>query len=239
MKRCPNPACEAAFLFGDSQTLCPFCHSRLMETGDGAQVREALPPDRITIAEENGGGPVFRRERRSGLECHGRIVEIDRQELFNSRWHKLANSLFRGEPYQFAHQTIEYTIRVENITDGYATEVTDFCLYGSYLGRMQVGDEVIIRARERNGRRIAQDIYNETTETAVHPGFQMPAALVRGTFLALAAFAVWFMCGVVWLFRSGAVAAAVSALVASVMPLVILCFGLWLMIGSVFPRRRR
>lgn len=71
---------------------------------------------------------------------------------FTAGAHKLFNALVRGEPYQFAHQTLEYTVRVEPITDGVPSEVTDFCLYGNCLGRIQIGDEVRIRAKEQGGQ---------------------------------------------------------------------------------------
>ena len=75
------------------------------------------------------------------------------------------NTIVRGEPYQFAHQTVEYTIRVENIANGISTEVTDFCLYGNYMGRLQVGDEVIVKARNLRDRRVIKSIYNQTTSS--------------------------------------------------------------------------
>ena len=140
MKKCVNPACLADFAFDDSMTNCPFCHSRLESCG-GTDAPPLVPPldygiPRSEPAEEH---PFVQRQL-GRMECHGQVSEIDRQEVFFGSKLKLFNALLRGEPYQLAHQSIEYTIRVEPITDGVPTEVTDFCLYGSYLGRLQVGD---------------------------------------------------------------------------------------------------
>lgn len=83
MKRCANPNCDFAFLYGDDKMVCPFCHSELVSNMENAV--------------------QFIQEHLGTMECHGRIVEIDHQELFNSKRLKLINTIFRGEPYQFAH----------------------------------------------------------------------------------------------------------------------------------------
>ena len=160
MKRCSNPNCDSAFLYGEDKEVCPFCHSELVHNLDNAVIH-LQPADRIPGLEPvRNQAAQFIHENLSTMECHGRIVEIDHQELFNSKRLKLINTIFRGEPYQFAHQTIEYTIRVESLSDDYPPEVRDFCLYGSYLGRMQVGDEVQIKAKNLKHRRIVKSIYN-------------------------------------------------------------------------------
>lgn len=244
MKRCSNPNCESAFLFGKDRTICPFCRSRLVDSDSSAeqepQNRAILPPDRVII---RGAVPEpepreFMQEHSGTVECHGRIVEIEHQEFFNSRRHKLLNSLLRGEPYQFARQTVEYAIRVENITEGFPTEITDFCLYGSYLGRLQVGDEVTVRARKLDDRRVVKSVYNETTNSAVRPGLQVPAGFIRGVFLTAAVIIIAFICELVWLFESGAVMAGLASVTTAVMPVIIVCIGIWMLIRSVFPRRR-
>lgn len=240
MKRCPNPNCESSFLYGDENTACPFCHSELTENrAVGAPLPEITPADRIRIEEprQNEAAEFIHRHFGS-VECRGRIVEIDHHELYSSGRHKLFHSIFRGEPYQFSNQTIEYTIRVENITDGIPTEVTDFCLYGSYLGRLQAGDQVVVRARDLSGRRVVQSLYNETTSSKVRPGLQLPAWLIRGGLLTAVLAVTAFICELVWLFESGAAAAGLAALMEAVMPIAILCVGIWWMIRSVFPKRR-
>ena len=221
MKKCVNPACLAEFAFDDSMTSCPFCHSPL-ESWGGTDAPPLVPP--LVPPLEYG---------------HGRVSEIDRQEVFFGSTLKLFNTLFRGEPYQLSHQTIEYTIRVEPITDGLPAEVTDFCLYGSFLGRLQVGDEVAIQARDRGDRRVATQIYNQTTGSVVRPGFQIGAGLIRGMAAFLTLVLVWLVWGAVELVRSGALLALAAGLVSALMPLLICLAGLWIMAGSILPRRKR
>lgn len=241
MKRCSNIDCESDFLFGNDRITCPFCHSELVDISVANQNRQAiLTADQLDIhALADEPGISFTTQRFGYVTCRGRIVEIDRQELFVGRFHKLINSLFRGEPYQFAHQTIEYTIRVENISDGMADEITDFCLYGNYLGRLQVGDEVDIRAKSRGNRRVLTALYNRTTSSEVRPGFQVPAWGIRIGFACLGLTIYALVAGIISLFTSGAIAAGFWAIVNEFMPLLIIVGGLWLMVRSVFPKRRR
>ena len=265
MKRCVNPNCGSTYLFGSSRTVCPFCHQPLVENGTppsqaagtasaggrarpSHRIRPAVPTD-LLAAEQM---PVRRREepliqRRTGrapllgnrIHCRGRVTEIEHHELFTDVRHKLMHTLFRGEPYQLSIQSVEYTIRVENLTDGLPTEVTDFCLYGNYLGRLQVGDEVTVKAKDCGDRRVVRSLYNETTGSQVRPGLQFSPWLVRGVFLAVILVLVWLICQLVWLFQSGAVAAGAAVLLMSLMPVLILIIGLYLLFRSVFPRRRR
>lgn len=241
MKRCSNTNCETDFLFGNDKVSCPFCHSALVDIGVTNQMRQTvLPADQLDIEmPENEHGTPFSSQHFGYMTCHGRIVEIDRQELFVGKFHKLVNSLFRGEPYQLAHQTIEYTIRVENISDYLAEEVTDFCLYGNYLGRLQVGDEVDIRARSRGNRRVLTALYNRTTSSEVKPGFQIPAWAIRIGIVSLSLAVYVLIAGIVGLFTSGAIVAGFWAVINELMPLIIIIGGLWLMFRSVFPKRRR
>lgn len=184
----------------------------------------------VPFAERNG----------SSVTYHGRIAEIDHCESFNGKWHKIFNSIVRGEPYQFAHQTREYTIRIENITDGYSTETTDLCLYGNYLGRLQVGDEIVARTKSSCGRRIVRSLYNETTGSKVSPGLQIPSGIVRLSAGMTGVIAASIIAGIVWLVKSGTLAAWFSSLITlicSLLPLVILF--LIFTSGNGSRRRRR
>lgn len=128
---------------------------------------------------------------------------------------------------------------MESLADEFPNEVTDFCLYGSYLGRLQPGDEVIVRAKDLNNRRVVKSIYNATTQSVIKPSLQIPAVAIQVMLAALALTLVSLMCSVVWLFKSGVAAMWMSALLAAVMPIVIILIGFWIMIRSVFPPRRR
>lgn len=243
MKKCSNPNCASNFLYGNDKTECPFCHGRLESniSSNSVSAQNILTPDQILvgeISEPNGEQTVFSRRILSVIECHGRIVEIDHHEVFNSKLHKILNAIIRNEPYQFAQQTAEYTIRVENITDEYPSEITDFCMYGNYLGRLQVGDEVIVKARDYRDRRVVKTIFNQTTSSVVKPGFQIPAWLIKIiTFVCILAI-VALMCEVVWFVKSGAAAAGLVMIISALMPIVIIIFGMWIMIRAILPKRR-
>lgn len=242
MKRCTNPNCEGVFLFENEKTICPFCHNPLTEIDNSENYLDGITPaDMITITDsgyQENKTVNFISNNNKTMECHGRIIEIDTHEVFMSKIHKLMNSLFRNEPYQFSHQIAEYTIRVENITDGVSTEVTDFCLYGNYLGRLQVGDEVFIKAKKRKDRRLVKSIYNETTLSAIKPGLQLSAGFVKGAvFLML--IILFFMIGwTIWFFKSGTALVLLSSFISAIMPVIIICFGVWYVLFSLFSRRR-
>lgn len=236
MKKCSNPNCDSAFLYGEDKTVCPFCHSALVHNIENTIVH-LQPADRIPVVEPVRDQAVqFIQEHFGTMECHGRVIEIDHQELFNSKRLKLINTIFRGEPYQFAHQTIEYTIRVESLTDNYPAEVRDFCMYGSYLGRMQVGDEVLIKAKNLKHRRMVKSIYNRTTDTVVKPGFQIPAVLVRIPIAILSLLLIAVICSIMWMVESGAAAIVLTALLTALVPIVIMFWIFWEIIKGVFRR---
>lgn len=239
MKRCTNPNCESSFLFGNNRTNCPFCHSPLVSVEEAAPVQQLITP--IDAAFEDvvvEATPTFVTRYNGRMKCTGRVVEIEHQALFYGKFHKLFNTIVRGEPFQFAHQSVEYTVRVEPITDGIPSEVTDFCLYGNYLGRLQVGDEVRIKAKDCGHRRVVKSIVNLTTGSAVKPGAQISAALIRGLLLAVLLMFVVFACEMVQFVASGSAAVLLVSLLAAVMPIVMCIIGLWLLFRSVFPSRR-
>lgn len=238
MKRCPNSNCESSFLFGDDKTVCPFCHSRLINSTTAADGQYLPSTNRINIPQIQNETVEFVRRHMGSIECHGRITEIDHHELFYSKRHKMFNTIIRGEPYQFAHQTFEYTIRVENITDGISIEVMDFCLYGNYMGRLQVGDEVIVNARNLRDRRVIKSIYNQTTSSSVRPGLQIPAVFFRGIIGLITLVTVALVCQLVRLFQAGVILAGLTAVIVAIMPSVIIIAGIWFMFRSIFPKRR-
>lgn len=243
MKRCVNQNCDSNFLYGNDKTECPFCHWQLQYNSPSTTdiSREIVALDEVLMVrdEESIESPVFTRHIFNGIECHGRIVEIDHREVFNGKWHKLFNAVIRNEPYQFAYQTAEYTIRVENITDEYPTDIMDFCMYGNYMGRLQVGDEVVIKAKNYSDRRVVREIYNSTTASMVRPGFQIPAGLIKVCVFGVLAIIVALMCTMVWFFKSGAIVTCIAIVGTATFPILIFAFGVRLMFRSVFPRRRR
>ena len=236
MKRCSNPGCDSTFLYSDSKTACPFCHRPLVYM-EAAAAGPMIPFD-ISPAENTEEAPEFLVRRGRRIQCTGRITEIDHQELFYSSFHKLINALIYGEPIQFAHQTLEYTIRVEPITQSFATETTDFCLFGNYLGRLQIGDEIRIQARRHNRRRIVQSIENLTTGSRVSPGAQIRASVIRIMLLLTVLLIAALFLGIVHFFTSGAAFRLLWSVIDAVMPCLILLIGIVIIIRSAFPHGR-
>lgn len=239
MKRCSNPNCESSFLYGDNKSNCPFCHVPLVHSDNTTTNQPLITPiDAVFESASVEESQTFINRRMEGMECTGRIIEIEHQALFYSKLHKLFNTIFRGEPFQLAHQSAEYTIRVEPITDGIPTEVTDFCLYGNYLGRLQVGDEVRIKAKDCSHRRVVKSITNLSTNSLVKPGLQISASIIRTALLSLLVVFAVLAYLIVQFFASGVVAALFVSLIAAVMPVIICVVGLWLLLRSIFPSRK-
>ncbi|MBQ8642509.1 MAG: hypothetical protein IJ480_09865 [Clostridia bacterium] len=247
MKKCITPGCAADYLYRDESTVCPFCHGTLVwadgsaeDTGNIRQISEGYlrSIDRLDPPPEETE-ETFLCKRFGILKCTGRITEIDHQELFHSTAHKLFNTLFLGEPYQFGHQNSEYSIRLENITNGISTETTDFCLFGNYMGRIQVGDEVQITASPGRGRRVVKKIYNRTTASPIYPGLQVPAWCMRILFLSLFITVGTFLYQIIMLFVSGAVSVWLKALFAAVLPVLTIAAAIIYLIISILPGRRR
>ncbi len=119
------------------------------------------------------------------IKCHGRITEIEHHEVFYSKLRKTINSLLRGEPYQFGHQTAEYVVRVEELAGGFTAQTMDFFLFGNYMGRLHPGDEVVIVASSSE-RNVVKSIYNAVTDSDIKPGLQLSAAFIRFMYICLA-----------------------------------------------------
>lgn len=197
-------------------------------------------PDSISIRDREVRGDVaFIQEGVHEIECHGRIIEIDRQIFTGNRSSKTYQSMFRGEPYQLSSETIEYSIRVENISSGLSTRVMDFSLLGNYLGRIQVGDEVFIRAKKKAGRRMVTYIYNATTDTVLRPGSQLSAGFIRWwyLFLILCFFAILY--GLVRFLESGAISGMITGLIALFLPIFMPIILVWFVIRMIFRGKRR
>ncbi|MBO4474697.1 MAG: hypothetical protein J5750_07305 [Clostridiales bacterium] len=190
--------------------------------------------------EENGHRaeqPVeFAISNWRGVRYHGRITEIERHEIFNSKWHKFCNALFRGEPFQLAHQTSEYTIRIENIGEDYPTEVADVCLYGNYLGRMHIGDEVEVDAKNYGNRRVGRSVYNHTTGSVVRPGLQIPAGTIRIFFSLIMLVMFSLVVSLFNLVRSGELLQGLIAVVSMFLPFLIAGWILWYLVRGLLRR---
>lgn len=160
----------------------------------------------------SGTAAPFMEVSGNTIKCHGRIIEADHHELFYSKFHKIVNSLFRGEPFQFGHQTLEYLVRVEEVGSTYSTQCTDFFLYGNYMGRLVPGDEVEIIAKNKGGRRVVKKLFNVSTNSTVRPDIQLPAGLIQTLALVLLFLIIMLIAGAVASYHSGEASNALASL---------------------------
>ena len=58
MKRCNNPECDSAFLYGNDKMVCPFCHKPLVVNGVDLNESFLVPADRIAMEEPAAAQPV-------------------------------------------------------------------------------------------------------------------------------------------------------------------------------------
>lgn len=185
MKRCSDPECGQAVLFDDSLTVCPFCGGKLFPvpgTGGMPAVTPAAAPAGTGAAPGHGGR--FLRRFLSRVTCHGQVVEIVSKDLFNSTNHKMIDMLLLGRPFQFAHQSSQYAIRLEPIPGSGAVpaQAHTFYLFGDFTGALQPGDEVVVKAKHHrfSGQDVVKKIFNVTTHSRLRPlAIQIPGGLVQ------------------------------------------------------------
>ena len=111
----------------------------------------------------------------------------------------------------------------------------DFNLFGNFMGRIYAGDEVVIRAISHGDRKTVQSIMNLTTGCVLRPGFQIPAALIRGFALATAAFIAYF----IYLCLSGTLLHLIATVISAFMPVIILVGLVFLVIRRYKRHHRR
>ena len=187
MKQCKNPYCECEQTFSDTVQLCPFCGSALSPEGEDESPQLHTAEELPTMPASAAAQPLVTAGAFGRKVLRGRLVEMDHNSLFHSSFHKWCNAVFAGEPWQLAHQSQAYTLRIEEITqDGIPGRVTDVCAFGEYLGRLSIGDELEIHCKGGKDRRVAQKILDQTTGSVVRPGLQLPALFVRVFSLILA-----------------------------------------------------
>lgn len=240
MKICKNPDCSSGVFYSDEKSICPNCHGKLViSNGSVFGDYPILTADSLSVKNREEPGVDFIREGLLNVECHGRITEIDRCELFTGKGSKAYNSIFRGEPYQLSNQNIEYNIRLENISPGLATQVMDFSLLGNYLGRLQVGDEVFLRAKKRAGRRVVSYIYNCTTNSVIRPTSQLSAGFVKWWYALVIIFIISLIFGLIRFIESGAIVQVLTGIFVALLPIFMPIFIIWFIFRMIFPPRRR
>lgn len=233
MKQCKNPYCECEQGFPDEMQLCPFCGTELSPVEDVEDEKQSqlhTAEELPTLPAAAPSPPLVTKGAFGRKVLRGRLVEMDHNSLFLSGFHKWCNAVFGGEPWQFAHQSQAYTLRIEEITqDGVPGGVLDVCAYGDYLGRFCIGDELEIHCTGGKNRRVAKKILDKTTGSVVRPGLQIPALFIRLFSLITVLLLFYIAAGAVSLVKSGAI---VSLLVGAAAALLGLAWKLLAAFGS-------
>ena len=143
MKKCNNPYCECEQTFSDDTKLCPFCGSELTPVENTAHSRMHTADELLDFPASPPALPLVTAGVLGHTVVRGSVLEIDHSSLFYSGFHKWCNAIFCGEPWQFAHQSQAYTLRLEEISpDNIPGRVIDICAFGDFLGRFSIGDEL-------------------------------------------------------------------------------------------------
>lgn len=250
MKQCKNPYCECEQTFSDAVKLCPFCGSELSPAGDEKQPRLHTAEELPTMPASAAAQPLVTAGAFGRKVLRGRLVEMDHNSLFHSSFHKWCNAVFAGEPWQLAHQSQAYTLRIEEITqDGIPGRVTDVCAFGEYLGRLSIGDELEIHCKGGKDRRIAKKILDKTTGSVVRSGLQVPALFVRVFSLILALLAIYFVSAAVNFVASDAILSWALGVIVALLGLlwkllsafggnILILIGIGIVIRACLPRKR-
>lgn len=188
-------------------------------------------------------------EERNGrrVTLHGRVSEVSSGiTRYQSRFHKLFNSLFRMEPYQLAHTTHRCVLWIEEDNGRLAERMREVTYYGDIEGQVIPGYRMTVRAVQRHGELVAQSLYNDDLEQRVRGRLQIPAwavwivtALVMSIVISLLGGLVGSISDsgglIAWILDIlGAVAGFFIRLLSPIMP--------WVVIGGAawyFLRRRR
>lgn len=250
MKKCNNPYCECEQTFSDDTKLCPFCGSELTPVENTAHSRMHTADELLDFPASPPALPLVTAGVLGHTVVRGSVLEIDHSSLFYSGFHKWCNAIFCGEPWQFAHQSQAYTLRLEEISpDNIPGRVIDICAFGDFLGRFSIGDELEVHCTGTKNRRIAKKIINKTTGSLVRPGLQIPALFIRLFSLIAALVVIWLAVTGIRLVTSGAIVSLVFGAVATLLGLVwqllaafggsiLGLIGIVIIIRSCLPRRK-
>lgn len=240
MKRCPNPDCRSEFFFGDTKTRCPFCHSVLVQdTAPAASPRVSLPLSPLVSPPQAQAEPVFMAARpgrhhlhrpRSGTGPSGCVLQPGAQAV---QCAGARGTVSVRPPDAGIHRPGgAHHRRGAQRGDGLLPVRQ---LPGAHPDRRRSAYPGEGAGRPPGGKVHLQPYHRLRGEARL----QLSATAIWLTLGLLAALLAALACTVVYLFRSGAVAAFLLALLTACMPLFIMLIGFWILFQSVFPNRRR
>lgn len=195
MKRCPE--CNA--IFEDSIDVCPTCGVQLepfasnsRQSGACGQSGEKTYYSQYDTRDQHETGTKsaipFEQNTGNRLIINGSVAESNTQQYYQSKFTKIVNAIFSGEPYQFSHTTFVTVFRVEeHATRGFPEQARDITVYGNMQNLFAVGDDVTVEAVLRGERCIAKKIYNHSINSNVHVQPYISASVIRFTIIAVLA----------------------------------------------------
>lgn len=173
---------------------------------------------------------------------HGYVSAVNKEPVYYGRLFKMIRSIVHGEPYQLLKNghnrfgaTATYTyLRVVPV-DGYG-QTKEVKIFNDRINLCS-GDEVeIIASKKLNGSFIAKSITVVSTgETINTRSFSIPAWAVRIVFAVLLLMLMWVVKSIYSFITEG----GLFAIIAELMPILIIILGIYWLLRSVFGKRRR
>lgn len=173
---------------------------------------------------------------------HGYVSAVNKEPVYYGRLFKMIRSIVHGEPYQLLKNghnrfgaTATYTyLRVVPV-DGYG-QTKEVKIFNDRINLCS-GDEVeIIASKKLNGSFIAKSMTVVSTgETINTRSFSIPAWAVRIVFAVLLLMLMWVVKSIYSFITEG----GLFAIIAELMPILIIILGIYWLLRSVFGRRRR
>lgn len=228
MKKCP----ECCAIFEDSIDVCPTCGEQLENYVNSSKKEENKKQEKpqvndyINSRQRDNNAYVFERNIGNDVEINGSVVESSTQQYYQSKFTKIVQALFSGEPYQFSHTTFVTVFRVEeHTTRGYPERARDITLYGNMQNIFAVGDDVTVTASRKGNRYVAKNVYNHSINEDVRIQPYISAAVIRTVAIIIAALVLYVIIGLLTA-DYAAIGASIMNFFVSLLPL---GFGIWIL----------
>lgn len=130
--------------------------------------------------EQGNSAIEFERQGLVNTRFNGIVSQVSVQQNRQTAIRKIFRAIFAGETYQFGQMSYTTVFRVEEMTTNrYAERSRDVVLYGQTQSILVQGDDVTVTAKRRGNRYIAEQIYNNTTDSNVQIQHGISAGIIR------------------------------------------------------------
>lgn len=239
MKRCP----ECSAVYENTLDVCPTCGEPLenyVATSNnnngfhnrqsGRDIHQEAPPSRADSAY------IFEEEQGRNIIINGSVAEANTQQYYQSRFTKIVQAIFSGEPYQLSHTSFMTIFRVEeHTTRGYPERARDITLYGNMHNVFAIGDDVTVTARRKGSRLVARNVYNHSINGNVRVQAYIPAFIIRLLAMVVALIVASIIYGIVTA-DYAAIGAAIVGFIVSLLPTIFVVWLIWYIIKGFFKK---